>query len=783
VIIDDDGKRWDVADAMSPSPDAPVRPPNSNGRSSQVVLERWRIELKDSDSADREESLPNVYKKAVVLFRSLFSYTRLVPAWEYYKRTAKRSTNQSSLRLKYRIVGDEFRHPRRDTLSLPLYPSSEQVTDTYSIPPSSSPVGALSVSVTYRTNCEFRVDDSESLLSSRFMGVDDDYFKPSLGSPGVDAAVSGSLPVKGTHRQSMPDRGQAYGSLSTFHQVGPATGTSPISALRAQGDPSSQSPPDSSLSQKMPPSQRVIPASKPVPKPAAPVHRRPSVSFQNAFKAGSLSSSPAIGGIGPASPANSAGRGTAVNPLMQPRNRTSLNALPQTALRQPSLPNETAIASSTSSSPKPAPINRFSSSFGHRRSRFSSGGTSKTEDDNTSSGKASVTSSAQPGSGMLNDPDAAASSGSIQTDDDNISDFLKLLEQKKELKSLNRRDSAARDASMRKTTAQLSKYSRMKDSNAVLSDSMSSSLLLHRSSSSSSRQLAAVPQMVHGTSVSTSSSPGKPISPHTPHTPAIPSRLSANSIIEYDAPPHRSRSRGRPSQVADEISHREDDEDTLGHETAAAIPIPTSPRPWPYIRRSSSASQQHPHRALEEDPDVPDIFDTRSASLPNDDRPELSISELLRIHDPVAAETSTARESNDAAEVEADRTPSENTASALSSRPESREDNRVPGAFPSSGDSHPLPYRARIPRTDSRRGSGTPNTSTGDRASRYSFAAQQQAALRTEEDEPLLFYMTMSEMQTQGQGASGRRNVEESRNESSSGRRGSGRGVRRSPWA
>jgi autophagy-related protein 13 len=134
------------------------------------------------------------------------------------------------------------------------------------------------------------------------MGMDDHYFEPSLGSrPQEIGQVPGSLPVNRLHSQNTPDRGQAYGSLSTFHQVGPATGTSPMSALRAARDMPLQSPTGSPL-QKLPPNHRTAQGSKSSLRSAegGPAYqRRTSVSFQP-FKAGSLSSSPAPGSPGSA---------------------------------------------------------------------------------------------------------------------------------------------------------------------------------------------------------------------------------------------------------------------------------------------------------------------------------------------------------------------------------------------------------------------------------------------------------------------------------------------------
>lgn len=763
VIHDEDGKRWDVAAALS-AVESTSRSSGRPVRLTQLVLERWRIFVGDKNlvhPSDLGDPLPNVYKKAVVLFRSLYANLRLLPAFRYNKSMAKQPANHPSLKLNYRVSNGEFRSPHHDTLNLPLFPSSEAVTIAQSVGSTNSPIGPLCVSVEYRDICDFSVADSESLLSSQFMGLDDTYLEQKTR---LDAPVPGSLPVDKLNAQETPDVGQAYGSLSTFHQVGPPTGTSPMSALRAARDMPSSSPTETPP-QKLPPNHRTAQGSKSSLRSAdAPSYqRRTSVSFQP-FKAGSLSSSPAPGPAVPASPSSSVGRPSSSfgrqpipSSLNQPRNRTSLNALPQAALRAPSLPNDTAIASSASSSPKPAPISRYSSSFGHRRSKFSSGGGSKTEEDNLSSGKGSATSSVQRGSGTLNEGQGA-SSGEGRTDDETIGDFLKLLESKKDLKSFNRSDTATRDATMRMTTAKLGKYQRMRDSHAVLSDSVSSSTMLHRSSSSSSRQLSSVPAMVAGTSISTASSPGKPISPHTPHTPAIPSRLSANSIIEYEAP---RRSRSQAGRQAREQGPVEVGEQSEGDDDTGAINIP-SPRPWNYTRRSSSVAQQN--RNLPED--EPDMFGVRAASLPAEEVDRAR--DLHRITSADLTSSGLFAQTESLASASRDNQASDNVslhddlqrAMSTSNIPAKR------GTYPSNLRGRGG-FFSQTSSTSLTTGS-TGGTSSTERQSRYNFNSR---AANLDDDEPLLFQM--SEI---GAGGS-RRSLEEGRGGSSTGNAG-----KRSPW-
>ncbi|KAL3475592.1 autophagy-related protein 13-domain-containing protein [Aspergillus californicus] len=645
VALDENGKRWDVLESLAASQSGqPVNLPSSS-RADDVILERWRVELGDMPGklpSDLGPNLPTVYKKSIVLFRSLFTYAKFLPAWKFIKRNGRFRANPA-LRIKYRILSEKSAQDlsKPDHLTIPLYEGNTKVVDTYSFGVTESPAGPFTVEVTYRTSCDFRVDDSEALLSSQFMGADDEIFQPSLPSRGMYTKSPnmeiGSAPLERKTVQG-PDPSQAYGSLSTFHHVAP-TGASPIATLRAVRDSgaSSPSPPTShrkpsSPARASPAGRAAVLASEGSPN----VVRRPSISFQP-FKAPPLSASPSLVdpplGVSPrtAAPTRSS--------LSESRNMPP----PSTAIsaRKPlSSTPDNAIASSISASPRPASISRYSSAFSHRRGRPSSGNINRVEDDN-SSGRASATSSgAQPGSGLLAEL-TGTSADSIHADDENISEFLKMLDLRKDL--LKPSSHTASDSLARRTTttsAALSRFQRMRDSNAALSDSMTSSML-HRSSNASSKQLSGVPPMIAGTSVSTASSPGgKAISPHTPHTPAIPSRLSSNSIVDHDAGTttrplsHRNNRPRLEDDTSDEIT-------VQGHpSTVTAIPIPTSPASlFPStFRRSSSAANRRSSAAIDDD----EIFNMRSISLGADEPSHSSLRQLQRQHEYEIAETNIA---------------------------------------------------------------------------------------------------------------------------------------------
>ncbi|KAI0009262.1 autophagy-related protein 13-domain-containing protein [Xylariaceae sp. FL0662B] len=635
VILDENGKRWDVVEAINSSDQSSD---SSSGRQGEpithVVLERWRVELKGTPPVELDDFgplLPTVYKKAIVLMRSIYTTTGILPTWKL-ARNSKTKGSHPALAVRCRVYSDDLRTYGSDTLRIPLFGGRGDVSTDYMFGDLEVPVGRFYVSVSYRNHCNFQVVETESLLSSRIgMAISDDMFKPSLphrghGQPRSQAAEVGSLPYH-RHVEGITENQQRYGSLSTFHGEGPI-GTSPISALKAVKAPGSDtsSPPGSRpASIEAPPHS--VPITSSAQRPSlrgVDVVRRPSVSFQpSPFKHGSLSGSPVPRSQDhdvPSSP-QSLNRPSSLNTVKHVRNRSSLTAGMAASLRggPPPPPAETSAASS----PRPSVTSRFSSSFTHRRNRPSFGGTSRGDDDQNSSGKQSLSSSvAQPGSGLLNEIGAGGSSGSFQTDDDNIQEFLKALESKRTLQSFE--PSKKGDSATKRTTAQLSKFHLMRESNNALTESMNSSMQLHRSSSSSSRQLTNVPGM------STSSSPGKPLSPHTPHTPAIPSRLSENSSVDY-AQTARVISRVRDNA---NLAEEQPASTSATHEGTTAIDIPLSPRPHPYARRSSSVAYQN--RSLIDDDDV-DAH--RSVSLGAEEREPPSLSVLLGLGEAEADST------------------------------------------------------------------------------------------------------------------------------------------------
>ena len=650
VVVDENGKKWDVLEALN-SPDTSPdsgNPPRLKQRNTELVLERWRVELRNlpiDGPDDFGPTLPTIYKRSIVFFRSLYVATRFMPCWGYAKQAMTRSIHPA-LEVKCRFFTQEPEYPGCDPLRQPLHAGRETFSD-YVLGDLELPVGRFYTTVTYRKDCDFRVEDSESILSSRLMGVDEDFFKPSFSQSGGHRRDSyteiGPVPPRKHGGDPQEPQQQTYGSLSTFHGDG-ALGTSPMTALRAVRPAGSDtsSPPGSAPTGTAPeldpphslPIRSQSSAARPPLRTAEGTSRRPSVSFQP-FKAGSLSGSPRIHDMeAPPSP-QSIPRGAAGSITQGRSNRSSLTAGMAASLRGGPPPGDAPVVGS------PKPGNRYSSSFTHRRARPSYGGQSKAGDDEQggSSGKQSLSSSAQPGSGLLAEAGGAASSGSFHTDDDNISEFLKALDSTKTLQSFEP-DKKGESSAAKKTVAQLSKFHLMRDSHNALTESMTSSMHLQRSSSSSSRQLANVPSMVNPASMSASSSPSKPLSPHTPYTPAIPSRLSENSIVNYQGYGQGGHGPTSNPEMATAEAETPEEDAPVSQEGTNAIDIPLSPRLLHTVssnRRASSVA--HQHRASEEDDADADLVQ-RSISLGGDDREAPTLSTLLAMQGAAAADDS-----------------------------------------------------------------------------------------------------------------------------------------------
>ena len=120
-------------------------PSNRWIRGSEIVLERWRIDVLTPPKLGAPD-LPVVYKKAVVLFRRVFTQARLLPAWKLRKRLSKVKLN-SSLKLRVHVASGDPASSSRDGgrigISSPLIDAQtrEKLTDEFSFGQIDTPAG------------------------------------------------------------------------------------------------------------------------------------------------------------------------------------------------------------------------------------------------------------------------------------------------------------------------------------------------------------------------------------------------------------------------------------------------------------------------------------------------------------------------------------------------------------------------------------------------------------------------------------------------------------------
>ncbi|KAK4704832.1 autophagy-related protein 13, partial [Phenoliferia sp. Uapishka_3] len=260
VLSDNRGRRFRVDSSpmsSSPGPQSPSGIGSSGVRSPRitrpnVILERWTLSLVPPYNPTSSPELPSVYKAAIILFRTLFTLVRTLPAWGLYRRLARRKAGVggAGLQIGCRMsMGEESEREGEVGVDVGIAEKGgEKTTETFVFPGVKTPIGTLVLNCTYRLNAEFSVEAIETLLSSTF--IDQDFFKPTMARYHQDALSGrpGSLPISGGRPQPHPVsssppgvRGQTYGSLSSRHQVAPTPVPFP-SISTVQGPPPSSEP-------------------------------------------------------------------------------------------------------------------------------------------------------------------------------------------------------------------------------------------------------------------------------------------------------------------------------------------------------------------------------------------------------------------------------------------------------------------------------------------------------------------------------------------------------------
>ncbi|KAJ3507799.1 hypothetical protein NLJ89_g6097 [Agrocybe chaxingu] len=180
-----------------------------------VLLEQWTLQFTPTGAGQgahanvhTDVALPIIYKHGIVLFRSIFSLLRILPAWKFFKRLKRSRNGNLAIRLRVKplvnvddagILG--FGASPSPTHAQPLSTSS------YTFPVIPHLSGTLALSATYLDTPNFQLDELESLLSSRFISLDLEGFVPTLDKNRQRDSVSGSsLPASKSSLSRSPPR-------------------------------------------------------------------------------------------------------------------------------------------------------------------------------------------------------------------------------------------------------------------------------------------------------------------------------------------------------------------------------------------------------------------------------------------------------------------------------------------------------------------------------------------------------------------------------------------------
>ncbi|KAG1222318.1 hypothetical protein G6F35_005383 [Rhizopus arrhizus] len=150
LLAADDNLRWGFVDVL---------------HINRILIETWVLTLKQPPSSHYSEGLPNL----------------LLPGYELYRRMRK-SNESSPLSIGYRLSSNPNMQynseiPLNSTI---LENDARKPTNHYKFSDIVTPNGTFNLSVTYRRNCAFKVEDRERDLSAQFIDMDEQFFTPTM---------------------------------------------------------------------------------------------------------------------------------------------------------------------------------------------------------------------------------------------------------------------------------------------------------------------------------------------------------------------------------------------------------------------------------------------------------------------------------------------------------------------------------------------------------------------------------------------------------------------------
>ncbi|KAI0002459.1 autophagy-related protein 13-domain-containing protein [Russula compacta] len=180
-----------------------------------ILLESWSVQFsprRDGSGGDADLGLSTVYKHGIGLFRSIYTLLRVLPTWKLHKRLRRRvavpSNRNANLNIELRVRSGR---DQDGVLGFDVSPATHVpplATESHTFPSVPHPYGNITLTVRYLTNPHFHLDELESLLSSRFVSLDEGTdFTPTLVKNQQRESLSsspGSLPLRTSLPASPP---------------------------------------------------------------------------------------------------------------------------------------------------------------------------------------------------------------------------------------------------------------------------------------------------------------------------------------------------------------------------------------------------------------------------------------------------------------------------------------------------------------------------------------------------------------------------------------------------
>ncbi|KAI9008405.1 autophagy-related protein 13-domain-containing protein [Gaertneriomyces semiglobifer] len=157
-----------------------MRDPRSGAavRVKTILLESWQLTLASSGSFQPTVDVPLSYKRAMALFRSLYSSSRLLPAYRLFRKLKKQQAGQN-VSMGYRF-GATRSYPLDEAGLDQLHVGGDMRNriSEHNFGSLATSYGMFNLHVNYRLDCDFAAEDTQTLVGGRLDEADENYFLP-----------------------------------------------------------------------------------------------------------------------------------------------------------------------------------------------------------------------------------------------------------------------------------------------------------------------------------------------------------------------------------------------------------------------------------------------------------------------------------------------------------------------------------------------------------------------------------------------------------------------------